>query len=321
MKRILVAGGAGFIGSHLCKALLTMGHQVTCLDNFYTGNRRNLLAYLEHPHFTLLEQDVCTPLNIPTDLIFNLACPASPIHYQKDPIYTMKVNFLGALHLLENADRYKATFLQASTSEVYGDPSVHPQSESYWGNVNCFGPRACYDEGKRCAETLSYDFHHQKNLDIRIARIFNTYGPQMDPLDGRVVCNFIVQALKGEDLTIYGTGLQTRSFCYVSDLVNGLISLASTPNIHTPINLGNPVEYTMLEIAEKIIQLTNSKSKIAHHPLPQDDPTQRKPNIQQAKTLLNWQPEVYLEEGLEKTIHYFKNFGIMTPFAERCLSG
>ena len=305
MKRIIVTGGAGFIGSHICERLIAAGHEVLCVGNFFTGRRVNVQALFEHPSFELMRHDVTFPLYIETDQIYNLACPASPVHYQFDPVQTTKTSVHGAINMLGLAKRTKSRILQASTSEVYGDPTIHPQVESYWGNVNPIGPRACYDEGKRCAETLFFDYYRQHNLAIRVARIFNTYGPRMLPNDGRVVSNFIVQALKGDDITIYGEGQQTRSFCFVDDLVGGLIKLMEG-DVTGPINLGNPVENTILELAEKVLQLTKSKSKLVKKPLPQDDPKQRQPNISLAKEKLGWQPTVPLEEGLNRTIHYFR---------------
>lgn len=306
--RVLITGGAGFIGSHLCEQLLKNGYDVLCVDNFYTGNKRNIAHLLENPYFELVRHDITFPLYVEVDEIFNLACPASPIHYQDDPVQTTKVNVHGAINVLGLAKRAKAKILQASTSEVYGDPFVHPQVESYWGNVNPIGPRACYDEGKRCAETLFFDYHRQHSLNIKVARIFNTYGPRMHPNDGRVVSNLVVQALKGESITIYGEGSQTRSFCYVDDLVEALILLMNTPDEVTgPINLGNPNECTILELSQKIIELTNSESKIIFKELPEDDPQKRKPDISQAQTHLGWSPKVNLEEGLQMTINYFDN--------------
>ena len=302
MKRILVAGGAGFIGFHLTKKLLEEGNYVICIDNFLTGQKNNINF---KKNFKFIEYDIIRPIDIKVDEIYNLACPASPKQYFKYPIYTTKISVIGTLNLLELASKYNAKYLQASTSEVYGDPEVHPQVEEYRGNVNPIGPRACYDEGKRCAETLCSDFKREKNLDIKIVRIFNTYGPNMALNDGRVVSNFIIQALKNENITIYGDGTQTRSFCYVSDLVDGLIKMMNS-NLMGPINLGNPSEFTILELAKKIINLTNSKSKIIFKPLPEDDPKQRKPDITKAKKYLNWEPKVSLEEGLVKTIEYFK---------------
>ena len=306
-QRILVTGGAGFIGSHLCERLLAEQHEVLCVDNFFTGSKRNVAHLLSDPYFELIRHDITFPLYLETDQIFNLACPASPVHYQNDPVQTTKVNVHGAINMLGLAKRLKIRILQASTSEVYGDPAVHPQIESYWGNVNPIGPRACYDEGKRCAETLFFDYHRQMRLQIKVARIFNTYGPRMHPNDGRVVSNFIVQALRDEPITIYGEGSQTRSFCYVDDLVDGLLRLMRSPETITgPINLGNPNEFTMLELAGQIIELTNSKSQLVFKPLPVDDPQRRRPNITQASEQLGWQPTVALREGLSKTILYFE---------------
>jgi UDP-glucuronate decarboxylase len=306
MPRVLVTGGAGFIGSHLCERLVAQGCDVLCVDNFYTGTKRSIAELLTHPYFEVMRHDITFPLYVEVDQIYNLACPASPIHYQLDPVQTTKVNVHGAINMLGLAKRVKARILQASTSEVYGDPSVHPQVESYWGNVNPIGPRACYDEGKRCAETLFYDYHRQVGLEIKVARIFNTYGPRMHPNDGRVVSNFIVQALKGEPITIFGDGSQTRSFCYVDDLVDALIALMGTPKTVTgPINLGNPDECTMLELAERVVELTGSKSSIVFRRLPADDPRRRKPDITRARENLGWQPRVPLHEGLAKTAEYF----------------
>lgn len=304
--KILVTGGAGFIGNHLCRYLLKKGNEVVCLDNFFTGREINIIDLKKNPLFKVIPHDITKPINIQEhfDRIYNLACPASPIHYQFDPIETIKANTFGAINILEFARLNGARILQASTSEIYGDPLEHPQKESYKGNVNTLGPRACYDEGKRVAETLFMDYHRKYNLQIRIARIFNTYGPSMDRNDGRVVSNFIMQALKNEPITIYGTGKQTRSFCYISDLVEGLYRLMESDNIG-PINLGNPGEFTMLELAKKVIKLTKSKSKIEHKELPQDDPTQRRPDISLAKKFLKWQPKIQLDEGLEKTTDYF----------------
>ncbi|WP_434625275.1 UDP-glucuronic acid decarboxylase family protein [Azospirillum sp. B2RO_4] len=306
-KRVLVTGGAGFLGSHLCDRLLAAGNDVLCVDNFFTGSRDNVLHLLDNPHFELMRHDVTFPLYVEVDEIYNLACPASPIHYQHDPVQTTKTSVIGAINMLGLAKRVHARIMQASTSEVYGDPAVHPQPEEYWGNVNTIGPRACYDEGKRCAETLFFDYHRQHRLDIKVIRIFNTYGPRMHPSDGRVVSNFIIQALKGEPITIYGDGQQTRSFCYVDDLIEGFLRFMDTPaGVTGPINLGNPGEFTMLELAEKIVRLTRSDSKIVHKPLPQDDPKQRRPDIAKARALLEWEPAVPLDEGLARTIAYFR---------------
>lgn len=306
-KKILVTGGAGFIGSHLCERLLDLGEDVLCVDNFFTGTKDNIAHLLTHPRFELMRHDVTFPLYVEVDQIYNLACPASPIHYQFDPVQTTKTSVHGAINMLGLAKRTKATIFQASTSEVYGDPERHPQKEDYWGHVNPIGPRSCYDEGKRCAETLFFDYYRQHDLPIRVARIFNTYGPNMHPADGRVVSNFIVQALKGEDITVYGKGDQTRSFCYVDDLVEAFIRLMNAPNEVTgPINLGNPGEFTILQLAELVIRMTESSSKIIYGPLPQDDPVRRQPDISLAKAALDWQPSVPLEEGLQKTIAYFK---------------
>ncbi|WP_137890759.1 UDP-glucuronic acid decarboxylase family protein [Ramlibacter sp. 2FC] len=308
MKRILVTGGAGFLGSHLCEKLLSQGHAALCLDNFFTGREENIAHLRSHPAFTVIRHDVTQPLTgVEVDEIYNLACPASPPHYQHDPIHTMKTSVLGALNLLEMAKAQGAKIFQASTSEVYGDPSVHPQPESYWGHVNPIGIRSCYDEGKRAAETLFFDYHRQHGVRIKVVRIFNTYGPRMDPNDGRVVSNFIVQALRGQDLTIYGDGSQTRSFCYVDDLIEGFIRLMNSDDAVTgPINLGNPGEFTMLELAEKVRALTSTGSKLTFKPLPQDDPKQRRPDITQAGQILGWQPAVPLEAGLRHTIEYFR---------------
>lgn len=306
-KRILITGGAGFLGSHLCEKLLAEGHEVVCVDNFYTGRKANIKHLMSNPYFEIVRHDVCFPLYIEVDEIYNLACPASPVHYQFDPVQTTKTSVHGAINMLGLAKRIKAKILQASTSEVYGDPSVHPQTESYWGNVNPIGFRSCYDEGKRCAETLFFDYHRQHKLRIKVARIFNTYGPKMHPNDGRVVSNFIMQALRNEDITVYGDGKQTRSFCYVDDLINGLVKLMSTPDDFTgPVNIGNPTESTIVEIAEKIISLTGSRSKIVHRPLPSDDPMQRNPDISLAKKSLGWEPKIKLEDGLKSTIEYFR---------------
>ncbi|PKM46646.1 MAG: NAD-dependent dehydratase [Gammaproteobacteria bacterium HGW-Gammaproteobacteria-1] len=308
-KRVLVTGGAGFLGSHLCERLLNEGHDVICLDNFFTGTRDNVLHLLDNPHFEILRHDVTQPLHTEVDEIYNLACPASPPHYQADPVQTTKTSVMGALNMLGLARRCKAKIMQASTSEVYGDPEIHPQPESYWGNVNPIGFRSCYDEGKRCAETLFFDYHRQHKLRIKVARIFNTYGPRMHPNDGRVVSNFIVQALRGEDITVYGDGLQTRSFCYVDDLIEAFVRLMDSPDDFTgPVNTGNPGEFTMLELAERIIGLTGSKSKLVHKPLPHDDPKQRQPDITLARQALGWEPKIRLEEGLKPTIAYFDNF-------------
>lgn len=306
MKRIMVTGGAGFLGSHLCERLLREGNEVLCVDNFFTGSKRNIAHLLANPYFELIRHDVTFPLYVEVDEIYNLACPASPIHYQFDPVQTLKTSVHGAINMLGLAKRTKAKIFQASTSEVYGDPEVHPQPESYWGKVNPIGVRSCYDEGKRCAETLFSDYHRQHGVKIKIARIFNTYGPRMHPNDGRVVSNFIVQALRGEDITIYGEGQQTRSFCYVDDLIEGFVRLMGSPDeVKGPINLGNPGEFTMLQLAERVLLLTGSSSKLVFRPLPQDDPKQRQPDISQAKAVLNWQPTVVLDQGLEKTIRYF----------------
>lgn len=304
--RILVTGGAGFIGSHICEQLLMQGHEVLCVDNFYTGSKRNVAHLLANPYFEIIRHDVTFPMYLEVDQIYNLACPASPVHYQNDPIQTTKVSVHGAINMLGLAKRLRVPILQASTSEVYGDPAVHPQVESYWGNVNPIGPRACYDEGKRCAETLFFDYHRQLKLRIKVARIFNTYGPRMHPNDGRVVSNFIVQALKGQAITIYGDGQQSRSFCFVDDLVDGLMRLMnSDPTITGPINLGNPVEFTIKELAEQVIALTGSKSKLEKKPLPVDDPRQRQPNIDKARVELGWEPKIALRDGLQRTIAYF----------------
>lgn len=305
-NHVLVTGGAGFLGSHLCDALLELGYEVVCVDNFYTGTKDNIRHMLDHARFELLRHDVTFPLYVEVGQIFNLACPASPIHYQHDPVQTTKTSVHGAINMLGLAKRVKAKILQASTSEVYGDPEVHPQHESYWGKVNPIGPRACYDEGKRCAETLFFDYHRQHKLKIKVARIFNTYGPRMHPNDGRVVSNFIVQALRDQPITLYGDGNQTRSFCYVSDLVSGLLRLMETPDDFTgPVNLGNPVEITMKGLAERIIALTGSRSTLEFRPLPQDDPRQRRPDISLAQKELGWQPNVDLDTGLTATIDYF----------------
>jgi len=307
MTRIVVTGGAGFIGSHICERLLAAGNEVLCVDNFFTGRRQNITPMLASHNFELIRHDVTFPLYIEADQIYNMACPASPVHYQFDPVQTTKTSVHGAINMLGLAKRTKAKILQASTSEVYGDPAIHPQVESYWGNVNPIGPRACYDEGKRCAETLFFDYYRQHKLRIRVVRIFNTYGPRMLPDDGRVVSNFAVQALKGEPITVYGKGDQTRSFCYVDDTVDGIIRLMNAPDDVTgPVNIGNPVETTVYELAEKIIKLAKSPSKIIHKPLPQDDPVRRRPDIGIAKDKLSWQPSVALDDGLERTVHFFR---------------
>ena len=306
-KRILVTGGAGFIGSHLCQRLVNDGHEVLCADNFFTGTRDNVLDLIEEPRFELLRHDITFPLYVEVDEIYNLACPASPIHYQFDPVQTTKASVHGAINMLGLAKRIKAPILQASTSEVYGDPAVHPQSEDYWGHVNPIGPRACYDEGKRCAETLFFDYRRQHRMPVKVARIFNTYGPHMHPHDGRVVSNFIVQALRNEPITLYGNGSQTRSFCYVDDLVDGLVKLMGTPeDVTGPINLGNPVEVSMIELARIIVAMTGSRSRFEHRPLPQDDPVRRQPDITRARRHLHWEPRVPLEVGLEATVTYFE---------------
>ena len=304
--KILITGGAGFLGSHLCERLLDQGHEVLCLDNFFTGRRRNVEHLLEKRRFELLRHDVVDPFKAEVDRIFNLACPASPVHYQYNPIKTTKTSVMGAINCLGLAKRVQARILQASTSEVYGDPDVHPQPESYRGNVNPIGPRACYDEGKRCAETLFFDYHRENGVDIRVIRIFNTYGPRMCPDDGRVVSNFIVQALKGEDITLYGDGSQTRSFCYVDDLVEGMIRIMEQEDSVGPINLGNPSEFTIKQLAEKVLEKTGSDSRLIEEPLPEDDPTQRRPDVSLVKSLTDWTPEIELDEGLDKTIAYFK---------------
>ncbi len=306
-KRILVTGGAGFIGSHLCEQLLKAGAEVLCVDNYFTGRRENIAHLLNHPLFEAMRHDVTFPLHVEVDAIFNLACPASPIHYQLDPVATTKVSVHGAINMLGLAKRLKCRILQASTSEIYGDPNIHPQPETYWGHVNPIGPRACYDEGKRCAETLFFDYRRQHNLPIKVMRIFNTYGPRMHEHDGRVVSNFIIQALKGQPITIHGSGQQTRAFCYVDDLVDGAVSLMKTDvDVTGPINIGNPAEFTMIELAQMITKLTNSSSPIEHLPLPQDDPKQRQPDITLARNTLGWEPKIPLEEGLKKTIAYFE---------------
>jgi UDP-glucuronate decarboxylase len=307
MQRILITGGAGFLGSHLCDRLLKDGHHVLCVDNFFTGSKSNVSHLFANPHFELMRHDVTFPLYVEVDQIYNLACPASPVHYQHDPVQTTKTSVHGSINMLGLAKRLKARIFQASTSEVYGDPEIHPQPESYWGRVNPIGPRSCYDEGKRCAETLFFDYHRQHNLDIKVVRIFNTYGPGMHPNDGRVVSNFIVQALKGEDITIYGSGLQTRSFCYVDDMVEGFVRMMATERGFTgPLNLGNPGEFTMLELAEKVLTLVGSKSRLVFMPLPLDDPRQRRPDITLAKEKLDWTPKVNLEDGIKETVQYLR---------------
>jgi len=306
-KRVLITGGAGFLGSHLCERLLQRGHEVVCVDNFFTGSKKNIAHLSENPDFEVIRHDVTFPLYLEVDEIYNLACPASPVHYQHDPIQTTKTSVHGAINMLGLAKRLNARIFQASTSEVYGDPAVHPQPEDYWGHVNPVGLRSCYDEGKRCAETLFFDYYRELNLSIKVARIFNTYGPRMDPDDGRVVSNFIVQALSGQPITIYGDGKQTRSFCYVDDLIAGFIALMESPGEVTgPMNLGNPGEFTMLELAELVLELTGSRSEIRHEPLPADDPTRRRPDIRLAKETLGWEPKTPLKEGLKKTIRYFE---------------
>jgi len=307
-KRILVTGGAGFLGSHLCKRLLDEGHDVLCIDNFFTSTKENIIPLLENPNFELMRHDVTFPLFVEVDEIYNLACPASPIHYQHDPVQTTKTSVHGAINMLGLAKRVRAKIFQASTSEVYGDPEVHPQQEDYWGHVNPIGRRSCYDEGKRCAETLFFDYHRQHKLRIKVGRIFNTYGPHMHPNDGRVVSNLIMQALQDNPITIYGDGSQTRSFCYVDDLIEAFVRMMNTSDeVIGPVNMGNPGEFTIKELAEKVIELTNSKSKLSYEPLPSDDPTQRKPDISLAKQLLDWEPKINLEQGLIKTIPYFKS--------------
>ncbi|HEA68967.1 MAG TPA: SDR family oxidoreductase [Desulfobacterales bacterium] len=305
-KRILITGGAGFLGSHLCDLLVAEGNDVICLDNFFTGTKKNIINLLEKSNFELIRHDLVQPIFIEVDEIYNLACPASPIHYQYNPVKTVKTSVMGAIHMLGLAKRVQAKILQASTSEVYGNPMVHPQKEEYWGNVNTIGPRSCYDEGKRCSETLFFDYHRQNQVNIRVVRIFNTYGPKMHPNDGRVVSNFIVQALTNQDITVFGDGSQTRSFCYVDDMVEGLVRMMKAPDDFTgPVNLGNPMEFSILELAQKIIRITQSKSKIVFNPLPQDDPLQRRPDIGLAKEKLQWQPLIELNEGLRKTVEYF----------------
>ena len=308
-QTILVAGGGGFLGSHLCERLLADGHDVICLDNFFTGSKENIRHLLTNPGFELIRHDITWPLYVEVDAIYNLACPASPVHYQHDPIQTTKTSVMGAINLLGIAKRLGIPIMQASTSEVYGDPTVHPQTEEYWGNVNPIGTRSCYDEGKRCAETLFFDYNRQLGVEVKVVRIFNTYGPRMQTNDGRVVSNFIVQALKGEDITIYGDGSQTRSFCYVDDLIDGFVRMMETPpNVTGPINLGNPGEFTIGELAEKILKMTCSKSKIVHRELPDDDPTRRRPDIAKARETLKWSPKIDLDEGLGRTIAYFSSF-------------
>jgi UDP-glucuronate decarboxylase len=308
-KRILITGGAGFLGSHLCERLLNEGNDVICLDNFFTGTRDNIIHLLDNHHFELIRHDVVLPLLVEVDEIYNLACPASPIHYQYNPIKTTKTSVMGAINMLGLAKRTRAKIMQASTSEVYGDPEIHPQTESYWGNVNPIGPRSCYDEGKRCAETLFFDYHREHQLNIKVARIFNTYGPRMHPADGRVVSNFIIQALQGRDITLYGDGSQTRSFCYVDEMIDGFIRLMNAGDDFTgPVNLGNPDEFTIRELAEKVVAMTGSKSKLVCKPLPHDDPKQRQPDITLAKEKLDWQPVIKLEQGLQKTIEHFDTF-------------
>jgi len=307
MKRILVTGGAGFLGSHLCDRLVEAGEDVICADNYFTGSKRNIEHLFGRPNFELMRHDITFPLYVEVDRIFNLACPASPVHYQHDPVQTTKTSVHGSINMLGLAKRVKARILQASTSEVYGDPEIHPQTEDYWGRVNPIGPRSCYDEGKRCAETLFFDYWRQHRLEIKVIRIFNTYGPRMHPNDGRVVSNFIVQALRGEPITLYGDGLQTRSFCYVDDLIDGMLRMMDSPNeLVGPINLGNPGEFSMLELAEKVLSLSGSKSKLEFRPLPQDDPRRRQPNIDLAREKLGWSPKVPLEDGLKETIAYFR---------------
>jgi UDP-glucuronate decarboxylase len=308
-KKILVTGGAGFLGSHLCERLLNQGHEILCVDNFFTGSRRNISHMLDNKNFELKRHDVTMPLYVEVDEIYNLACPASPVHYQFDPVQTTKTSVIGAINMLGLAKRVKAKIFQASTSEVYGDPEIHPQSESYWGRVNPIGYRSCYDEGKRCAETLFFDYHRQHRMEIKVVRIFNTYGPRMHPNDGRVVSNIVLQALRGEDITLYGDGSQTRSFCYVDDLIEGFIRLmASDKEVTGPINIGNPGEFTIKKMAEMVLELTNSRSKMVYRPLPPDDPRQRRPDISQAKEVLDWNPTISLRQGLEKTIGYFEDY-------------
>ena len=307
-KRVLVTGGAGFLGSFLCERLLAEGCDVICVDNFYTGTKRNIIHLLNNPYFEFIRHDITFPLYLEVDEIYNLACPASPIHYQNDPVQTTKVNVHGSINMLGLAKRLRARILQASTSEVYGDPTVHPQTEAYWGNVNCIGMRSCYDEGKRCAETLFFDYHRQHKVSIRVVRIFNTYGPRMHPKDGRVVSNFIIQALNNQDITIFGAGTQSRSFCFVDDLIDAMVRMMNAPDDFIgPVNIGNPNEFSILELANKVIALTESSSKIVYHPLPEDDPLQRQPNIDLAKERLGWEPKIQLGEGLERTVEYFKS--------------
>ena len=320
-RRILVTGGSGFLGSHLCELLLSLGSDVLCVDNFFTGSKKNIEHLLDHKSFELIRHDVTFPLYVEVDEIYNLACPASPIHYQHDPVQTTKTSVHGAINMLGLAKRVRAKILQASTSEVYGDPNVHPQTEEYWGHVNPIGPRSCYDEGKRCAETLFFDYWRQNQLRIKVARIFNTYGPRMHPNDGRVVSNFIVQALRGNDITIYGDGSQTRSFCYVDDLIDGLVRLMSTENLVIgPINIGNPTEYSILELASLIIEMTGSQSRIVHRPLPENDPRQRRPDISRAQELLSWAPVTPLKEGLTRTIVYFEQLLMQDNVRESLVS-
>lgn len=318
MKKILVTGGSGFLGSHLCDRLISRGDDVLCVDNFFTGSKRNVSHLFENPHFELMRHDVTFPLYVEVEQIFNLACPASPVHYQHDPVQTTKTSVHGAINMLGLAKRVRARILQASTSEVYGDPEVHPQPETYWGKVNPIGIRSCYDEGKRCAETLFFDYHRQHKLEIKVVRIFNTYGPRMHPNDGRVVSNFIVQALRGDDISIYGDGQQTRSFCYVDDLIEAmLLMMGSSADFPGPVNIGNPGEFTMLQLAETVLRLTKSRSKLIFKPLPQDDPRQRKPDISLAKENLGWEPKVTLEDGLKETISYFKRVIECADFTAR----
>ena len=307
VMRILVTGGAGFIGSHLCLSLLEQGHEVLCLDNLFSGSKRNIQPFLDHSSFELIRHDIVEPILLEVEQIYNLACPASPVHYQYNPVKTVKTNVMGTINMLGMAKRVRARILQASTSEVYGDPQVQPQTEKYWGNVNPIGPRSCYDEGKRCAETLFFDYHRQNGVDVRVVRIFNTYGPRMLPDDGRVVSNFIVQALRGEDITVYGEGNQTRSFCFVDDLIDAFLLMMEQEDFTGPVNLGNPAEFTILELAEQVIRLTGSASGVVHEPLPQDDPMQRRPDISLASEKLSWEPMVPLEEGLAQTISYFQS--------------